>query len=303
MPDAAGASHRTTSNPARLGIVARGVAMGLADVVPGVSGGTVALLVGIYPRLIAALAALTDRATWRAVVDRRWGAAWRAVDGTFLALLVGGIALAVVATAGLVEAALHAYRPWVYAAFFGLVAASTWVVARLVRPSGPVQALAFAATAVGAFVLVGLAPTETPDAAWFLAVAGAIGICALVLPGISGAFLLVLLGQYERVIGAIATFDLATLAPFAVGAAVGLLGFARVLARLLRRAPATTHAVLAGFLLGSLRRVWPWQRPEDQGLELVLLAPPDALAGAGAAALAIAAFAMVVALEAGSRRR
>jgi putative membrane protein len=282
------------------GTLWRGMAMGLADVVPGVSGGTMALLLGVYPRLIAALAALTSAATWRALVDRRWAAAWRAVDGTFLATLVLGIGLSVVAAAGLVEAALDAYRPWVYAAFFGLVAASGVVVVRLVRTRGPVQVAAFFGTAIAAALLVGLAPTTTPDAAWFLALAGAIGICALVLPGISGAFLLVLLGQYERVIGAIASADLATLVPFALGAGIGLLGFARLLARWLRHAPDTTHAVLAGFLFGSLRRVWPWQG--DEALRLTLLAPPDPLAATAAAALALGAFAAVLALAAWERR-
>lgn len=278
----------------------RGVAMGLADVVPGVSGGTMALLLGVYPRLIAALAALTKSGTWRALIDRRFASAWRAVDGGFLAVLVLGIALAVVAAAGVVEAALHAYRPWVYAAFFGLVAASGVVVLRLVRARGPVQIAAFAATAIGATVLVGLAPTATTDAPWFLALAGAIGICALVLPGISGAFLLVLLGKYETVLGAIASADVATLLPFAMGAAVGLLGFARLLARWLRHAPDTTHAVLAGFLFGSLRRVWPWQG--DDALRLTLVAPPDPVAAVAAGALAVAAFAAVLALATWERR-
>jgi putative membrane protein len=246
------------------------------------------------------LAAHPSAATWRALVDRRWAAAWRAVDGTFLATLVLGIGLSVVAAAGLVEAALDAYRPWVYAAFFGLVAASGVVVVRLVRTRGPVQVAAFFGTAIAAALLVGLAPTTTPDAAWFLALAGAIGICALVLPGISGAFLLVLLGQYERVIGAIASADLATLVPFALGAGIGLLGFARLLARWLRHAPDTTHAVLAGFLFGSLRRVWPWQG--DEALRLTLLAPPDPLAATAAAALALGAFAAVLALAAWERR-
>lgn len=282
------------------GTLWRGVAMGLADVVPGVSGGTMALLLGVYPRLIAALAALTGGATWRALVDRRWADAWRAIDGTFLTTLVLGIGLAVVAAAGVVEAALQAYRPWVYAAFFGLVAASGIVVLRLVRRRGPVQVAGFLATALVAAVVVGLAPTATPDATWFLVVAGAIGICALVLPGISGAFLLVLLGQYERVLGAIASADLATLVPFALGAAFGLLGFARLLARWLRRAPDTTHAVLAGFLLGSLRRVWPWQG--DDTLRLTLFAPPDAAAAAAAGALATAAFVAVLALAVWERR-
>ena len=277
QPIAPGRAPQRSGRPRRIGTFGtlwRGALMGLADVVPGVSGGTMALLLGVYPRLIAALAALTQAPTWRAVVDRRWAAAWRAVDGRFLATLVLGIALTVVAAAGLVEAALHAYRPWVYAAFFGLVAASGVVVLRFVHVRGPVQVAAFLGTALAAAVLVGLAPTRTPDAAWFLAIAGAIGICALVLPGVSGAFLLVLLGQYERVLGAIASGDLATLVPFALGAGIGLLGFARLLARWLRHAPSTTHAVLAGFLFGSLRRVWPWQG--DEALRLTLSAPPGA---------------------------
>ena len=293
------AAHRKP----RIGTLAtlwRGAVMGLADVVPGVSGGTMALLLGVYPRLIAALAALTEATTWRALVDRRWVAAWRAIDGTFLATLVLGIALSVVAMAGVVEAALHAYRPWVYAAFFGLVAASGIVVARLVVTRGSVPVAAFVATAVAAAVLVGLAPTATPDAAWFLAVAGAVGICALVLPGVSGAFLLVLLGQYERVLGAIASADFATLVPFALGAGIGLLGFARLLARWLRHAPDTTHAVLAGFLFGSLRRVWPWQGDDTQ--RLTLFAPPDVASAVAAAALAGASFAAVLALATWERR-
>lgn len=284
-----------------LGAAWRGVAMGMADVVPGVSGGTMALVFGIYPRLIASLAALTGRDTWAALREGGWGRAWRAVDGTFLAALVGGIAVAVVASAGVIEAALDAYRPWVYAAFFGLVAASTWVVGSHVRPRGVGQAAAFVVTAVAAFVLVGAAPTQTTDATWFLVLSGAIGICALVLPGVSGAFLLVLLGQYDRVLGAIANGDLAVLAPFALGAAIGLLGFARVLARWMRRFPATTYAVLAGFLAGSLRRIWPWQA--DDPARLALQAPPTATSALAAAALAIVAAVAVAGLDIWSRRR
>jgi putative membrane protein len=172
---------------------------------------------------------------------------------------------------------------------------------RQVHRRGLPQALAFLITAAAAFVLVGLAPVSTPDATWYLVLTGAIGICALVLPGVSGAFLLVLLGQYERVLGAIARADLTVLAPFALGAAVGLLGFARLLAAWLRRFPSTTHAVLAGFLAGSLRRVWPWQGDDD--VRLVLFGPPDALAGAAAAALALVAAAAVLTLDAWGRRR
>ena len=295
VSDGAGAGATTI-----VGALWRGALMGVADVIPGVSGGTMALVLGVYERLLAALAALTRATPWSALRAGRWRVAWRAVDGTFLASLALGIAAAVVTLAGAIEHALEVARPAVYALFLGLIAASILVVAGEVRRWRPGVVLALAATAAGAWVLVGLAPVATPDAAWFLVLAGAIGICALILPGVSGAFLLVLLGQYETVLGAIARFDLATLAPFAVGAAVGLLTFARLLTAWLRRFPDPTHAALAGFLLGSLRRVWPWQA---EGAErLAPIAPPDLAAAAVAVVLVGLGAAAVVALQRAGRR-
>lgn len=274
--------------------------MGVADVIPGVSGGTMALVLGVYERLLAALAALTRPTAWSALRAGRWRLAWNAIDGTFLASLVVGIGLAVVALAGAIEAALEVARPTVYAVFFGLIAASILVVAGQVRRWRTAEGAALALAAAIAWIVVGLAPVVTPSSTWFLVLAGAIGICALILPGISGAFLLVLLGQYETVLGAIARFDLATLAPFAAGAAVGLLSFARLLTTWLRRFPDPTHAALAGFLLGSLRRVWPWQA--EDALRLAPIAPPDAAAAGGALLLAALGAGAVLALQRAGRR-
>ncbi len=278
----------------------RGALMGAADVVPGVSGGTMALVLGIYDRLLTALGNLTRAPLWRALRQRSWLLAWRSTDGTFLLGLVTGIAVSVIALAGVIEGALETARPQVYALFLGMIAASTAVVATEVRRWRPAAIAAAAGAAVGAAIIVGLTPVATPDAVWFLVLAGAIGICALVLPGVSGAFLLVLMGKYETVLGAIARADLATLLPFALGAGVGLLGFARLLSGWLRRFPDATHAALAGFLVGSLRRVWPWQ--PDDALRLVLLPPPDAAAAAAAAALAVLGAAAVWGLHRWGRR-
>jgi putative membrane protein len=276
-----------------IGALWRGALMGAADVVPGVSGGTMALVLGVYARLLTALAAVTRPPVRQALRARRWRLAWRAVDGTFLLGLVAGIAFSVVALAGVVEAALAAFRPQVYALFLGLIAASIVVVAGQVGRWRVAEVVALLAAAVVATVVVGLAPISTPASFPFLVLTGAIGICALVLPGVSGAFLLVLLGQYETVLGAIARGDLGVLAPFALGAGIGLLAFARLLGGWLRRFPDPTHAALAGFLLGSLRRVWPWQA--EDALRLTPIAPPGAvdalvalllvLAGAGAVLL------------------
>jgi putative membrane protein len=276
-------------------VALRGVLIGTADLVPGVSGGTMALLTGIYRRLIDALGALTGAPLWTAVRTRRWSDAWRAVDGRFLAALAVGIALALASLPRLITTLLETRPVSVYAVFFGLIAASAWVVAR--RIDGPRRvAWSFGALgAVGAFVLVGLVPTTTPDAAWMFALAGTVAVSALLLPGVSGAFILVLLGKYETVLAALAALDLARLAPFAAGMAVGLLGFSRVLAAALHRWPTAILGLLAGFLVGSLRRVWPWQVPD--GATSVAAAPPGSGEAVAIALLASAAAVAVLAIE------
>jgi len=302
------AAPRTTAVPGPpadaavglFGALWRGALMGAADVVPGVSGGTMALVLGIYARLLTALAALTRPPAWAALRRRQWSLAWRSIDGTFLLGLVLGIGFSVIALAGVIEAALATFRPQVYALFVGLIVASVVVVMNEVGRWRVQEVVALIAAAFAAAAIVGLAPITTPTHPAFLMLTGAIGICALVLPGVSGAFLLVLLGQYETVLGAIARGDLMVLAPFALGAAVGLLAFARLLGGWLRRFPGPTHAALAGFLIGSLQRVWPWQ-PTD-ATTLVLLAPPGIGAALTALALALAGAAAVLALTRIGRR-
>jgi len=240
----------------------RGLAMGAADVVPGVSGGTVALLLGIYERLVAGLRAATSAAPWRALAARDLPGALRAAHVPFLLPLVAGIATSVVLLARVVDATLDDHRVPLYAAFTGLVAASIVVVARQAR-EGRRGLLVGAAAAVATALLLGAAPAATPREPWFLVLAGALGISALVLPGISGASILVLLGQYEIVLGAIGRGDLALLAPFALGALAGLATVSRVLALLLRRARGVTLATLSGIMVGSLRRLWPWLAEGD----------------------------------------
>ena len=269
--------------------------MGAADLVPGVSGGTMALILGIYPRLIVALGSLTRAAPWRALLGGRPREAWRAVDGAFLASLAVGIAVAVAGLARALHAVLAAWPVGVYAVFFGLIAASAWIVVRRIRGRRRV-ALAFAvAGAVAAFVLVGATPAVTPDTGVVLAASGALAVSALLLPGVSGAFVLVLLGKYETVLAALSRLDVSVLAPLAAGMAVGLLAFSRLLAAAMQRWPTPVLGTLAGFLLGSLRKVWPWQR---LGGELsVAILPPGPSDAAVAAVLALAAAVVVVLLD------
>jgi putative membrane protein len=269
--------------------------MGAADLVPGVSGGTMALILGIYPRLIAALGSLSRAHPWRLLLQGRPGSAARAIDAGFLLAVAAGIGVALATLPRLLHDLLAAYPSGVYAVFFGLIAASSWVVVGHIRGRRRV-ALAWAAIgAVGAFLLVGATPRATPEGPWILAGAGALAVSALLLPGVSGAFVLVLLGKYDAVLAALSRLDLAVLAPFAAGMALGLVSFARLLAAALRAFPTSVLGLLAGFLVGSLRKVWPWQRAE--GATSVAIPPPGTADLAVGLALALAAAGLVLALE------
>jgi putative membrane protein len=258
-----------------LAIYLRGMAMGAADIVPGVSGGTMALILGIYERLILSLRNLARPPFLANVARGRLGAALAAVDGLFLLALVAGIGTSVVALSRLLSTWLEARPVFVHAFFFGLILASVFLVARRIRrPSARSWAL-FALGAVTAYLVVGLTPTQTPEAPWFLFLSGALAVSALLLPGISGAFVLVLLGKYAFVLDAVNRADAAALASVVAGAVAGMLSFAQVLGWLFRRYHDATLALLCGVMLGSLRKVWPWQT-EREGVSVNLAPPADA---------------------------
>lgn len=252
----------------------RGMAMGAADIVPGVSGGTMALILGIYQKLIGSIRALARPAFLQALARGNWGQAIDEVNGPFLLTLAAGIATSVLLLSRLLSSLLEARPVFVYAFFFGLILASVVLVARRIERSGPFLSgwLLFGLGAVAAFLLVGLTPAQTPQSAWFLFLSGALAVSALLLPGISGAFVLVLLGKYEFVLHAITRFDIAPLAAVIAGAVAGMLSFAQVLGWLFRKYHDATLALLCGIMLGALRKVWPWQI--GQGEATVNVPPP-----------------------------
>jgi putative membrane protein len=249
-----------------LGVSLRGFFMGAADVVPGVSGGTIALLVGIYDELLEAIHAVDGKLV-KQLLSFRWREALGAFPWKFLLALAAGIGLAVFTLARALHGLLESHPERVWAFFFGLVAASAVVVVRRVRRFTPVGLAGMALAAVGAYLLLGLAPAQTPGEPWFLFVSGALAVCAMILPGVSGAFVLVLLGKYESILRAVLHLDFATLGLVALGGMTGLLSFARLLRWLLRRFHDVTVACLAGFMLGSLRKIWPWKEA-PAGLEV-----------------------------------
>jgi len=241
------------------GVYAAGFAMGSADVVPGVSGGTVAFIVGIYEELIGSIRAVGRPVFWSAVLGLRWREAIQIINLFFLFAVGIGIVSAILLLAPGIEWMLINQPVIIWSFFFGLVVASIVVIIPRVKIWSISRWVTLALGAVGGFWIVGLVPVQTPETWWFILLSGAIAICAMILPGISGSFILVLLGKYQFIINAVNQRDLVSLMFFAIGAVVGLVSFAQVLSWLFRRYHDLTVAALTGLMIGSLRKVWPWK--------------------------------------------
>lgn len=254
------------------GVAARGFCMGAADVVPGVSGGTMAFILGIYQELIEAIHAV-DVTFVKHLLSFRFNKAFEGFPYKFLIALGTGIGLAVFSLARFFSWALTNHPVMVWAFFFGLVLASVLAVLKRVEWSG-FSVLFTALASFGAYVLVGLAPLETTEAIWFLFLSGAIAICAMILPGISGSFILLLLGKYQFILTAVVTRDFGTLFIFSCGCGIGLLSFSRLLRWLLHHHYNITVAALIGLMIGSLRKVWPWKETIETYIDRHGIAKP-----------------------------
>ncbi len=256
------------------GLTLRGIAMGSADIVPGVSGGTMALILGIYEELINSIRAVGQPELWRAALKFRFKDIFNIVNWEFLAAVAIGIFIAILTLAQGLEYALKTYPIYIWSFFFGLVLASVYTVSKQVEPWGQKLFAAVTIGAVGAYVLVGAVPAETPTTWWFYMLSGALAICAMILPGISGAFILVLLGKYLDVLTAVNNRDFITIGFVGIGAVIGLVTFAQLLSWLFKKYHDTTIAVLIGLMIGSLRKLWPWKEDvawlQDAGGEFVI---------------------------------
>lgn len=240
-------------------LVLKGFCMGSADVVPGVSGGTMAFILGIYEELIDSIRVVGRSQFIQAAVRLQVGKVFALLNWRFLLAVFAGIVLAVVSLAPAIEWLLvnEPVRLWSF--FFGLVIASVFTVSqRITRWRLPLW-LALAVGTALAFWVVGLVPTQTPNTWWFLILSGAIAICAMILPGISGSFILVLLSKYQFFVSAVNQRDIISLALAGIGAVVGLVSFAQVLGWLFKRYHDITVALLTGLMIGSLRKIWPWK--------------------------------------------
>ena len=242
-------------------ITLKGMAMGAADVVPGVSGGTIAFITGIYPELIATISGVNFSlfTVWK---KDGFKAMWHQMNGSFILALLTGILISIFSLMRIVSYLLEEYPVHIWAFFFGLILASVWLMAKQI-PKWNIQIfLGLVGGAAIAYYIVSLPPMvgSYNVGVGFMFLAGAIAICAMILPGISGAFILVLLGAYKPIMEAANNFDLKTIGVFALGAVAGLLSFARLLKWLFAHYSAITLAVLTGFIAGSLNKIWPWKK-------------------------------------------
>ena len=239
----------------------KGMAMGAADVVPGVSGGTIAFIAGIYDELINSIKSINMHSL-KLLFTGKIAAFWKAVNGNFLFALLLGIAISVFSLAKLITYLLLNEPVLVWSFFFGLVLASTWFVTKDIKGWNWKTVAGFVGGAVIAYYITVATPAETSTNLMFIFLCGAIAICAMIHPGISGSFILVLLGKYFYVMEAVKTLDLVVLGVFAFGAALGITSFSRVLSYALKNFRNITLSVLSGFMLGSLNKVWPWKEVE-----------------------------------------
>lgn len=236
--------------------------MGIADAVPGVSGGTIAFITGIYEDLLHSLHEI-DRDAFRLLIRFRFFELWKKINGNFLLTVFAGIITSLLILVSIIFRLIVHYPILVSSFFFGVIFASVALVLKEIKTWGYKPVIAFIVSAVIGYLITTLSPTKSPDAYWFVFICGALTICSLILPGISGAFILVLLGKYQFMINSLVEFNLSVIFIFTAGGVLGLLAFTRLITWVLDHYHHVTVAVLAGLMLGSLNKVWPWR----QGLE------------------------------------
>ena len=239
-------------------LLLKGMGMGAADVVPGVSGGTIAFITGIYEELVHSIKNInfkTISTLWKEGLP----AFWKAVNGSFLLSVVGGILISVLTLARILEYLLVNHPILIWSFFFGLIIGSAIFVARSIEKWNIGTVISLLAGIVIAWIITSFTPAETSEAYWFIFLSGALAICAMILPGISGSFILLLLGKYQFVLSALNEGRISIIAALLTGALTGIIAFSHLLSWLLEKFHHLTIAMLVGFMIGSLNKIWPWK--------------------------------------------
>ena len=236
----------------------KGIAMGAADVVPGVSGGTIAFITGIYEELLNTINAVNFDAL-KTLKQKGLTAFWTQINGNFIVALFLGIGISIASLAKLITYLMANQATLLWSFFFGLIIASIYLVGKKITKWNLSKIIGLLIGTSVAFYITLLPPIENPDALWYVFISGAIAICAMILPGISGSFILLLLGSYELVLTSIKDLKLTIIAVFGAGCIVGLLSFSKLLSWMFKKHHDLTIAILTGFLIGSLNKIWPWK--------------------------------------------
>jgi putative membrane protein len=234
------------------------MAMGAADVIPGVSGGTIAFITGIYEELLHSIRSV-DLDALQLLRKFQLADFWKKINGNFLIVLLAGIATSLLSLAKIMTLLLMTHPIQVWSFFFGLILVSSPLILREIHHWTMGVIVSFIIGIVIAYTITVLSPAQTPSDAWFIFICGALAICAMILPGISGAFILLLLSKYEFMIQALTELNIMVILLFAAGCVIGLLSFVRLLSWILKNYRNPTLALLGGFMLGSLNKVWPWK--------------------------------------------
>lgn len=271
------------SKISKTGLIVRGFAMGIAEVIPGVSGGTIAFISGIYNQLLDTIKAILSFEPFLAFKEKGWKGLWSKINGDFMLYLLLGMAGGLVLGVFVITHLMDNYPIPLWSFFFGLIIASTWFIAKQIPSWNLTNIGLFVFGTVLAYLYTVVSPTNGIEALWFVFISGTIAISALLLPGISGSFILLLLGMYAFVVGSVKnllidfnTSYLYVVIVFALGCLLGLATFSRFLSWLFKIYPNQTLALLTGFMLGSLNKVWPWKiilswRVNSDGEEVPLL--------------------------------
>ena len=233
--------------------------MGAADAIPGVSGGTIAFITGIYDELLLSINAV-DAEALKLLFKMRIREFWAKINGNFLLVLVLGVGVGVILNLLLIDYLLKNHPIPVWSFFFGLILVSAPLILREIKEWNPRTIGMLLFGIVAAYLITILTPTSTPNELWFIFICGAIAICAMILPGISGAFILLLLGKYQYIATSVKELNIVVVLVFIAGCITGLLSFVRFLSWILKNYHNATVALLAGFMLGSLNKVWPWRK-------------------------------------------
>jgi putative membrane protein len=239
-------------------IYLKGMAMGAADIVPGVSGGSIALITGIYAELLNSINSFNGQ-NLKLLLNFKIAEFYKTVNGNFLLSLLLGIMTSIFTMSKLITYLMSEHPIPLWSFFCGLILISSFLILKDIKGWNLGVILALIVGTAFAYFVTELPPTTSPDALWFTFVSGAIAICAMILPGISGSFILLILGKYEQILKAVTEKDFLTLAVFALGCIVGILAFSRVVSWLLKKYHALTIGLLAGFMLGSMNELWPWK--------------------------------------------